>query len=72
MPKFTIGWQSDGRMRIELNYVEYKAWEKILGDNAKESVTLLEDGKYWKTLLVEVGGTEYRFSGPVMVSRDED
>jgi hypothetical protein len=72
MPKVTTGFQEGGRIRIELNYEDYKTWEEILGINAEENTTMMPDGSYWKTLLVVVGHTEYRFGGPVMTSRSED
>lgn len=73
MPKVVT--RTTDRVRIELRYDDYKIWEEILGDDAVENTTLVDpddpdNSAWWKTLLVEVGGIEYRFSGPVMRSRE--
>lgn len=74
MPKIAV--RTEDRIRIELEYDDYKEWERILGDKAVEHTTLTEPDSpetsgWWKTLFVQVGKTEYRFSGPVMRSREE-
>ena len=73
MPKIAI--RTEDRIRIELEYDDYKEWEDILGDDAEEHTTLVDpndpDSGWWKTLYVKVGETEYRFSGPIMRSREE-
>jgi len=72
MPKIAI--RTEDRIRIELEYVDYKEWEHILGASAVESTTLVDptnpDSGWWKTLYIKVGKTEYRFSGPLMRSRE--
>lgn len=73
MPKIAV--RTEDRIRIELEYDDYKDWEDILGDAAEEHTTLTdpdspETSGWWKTLYVKVGETEYRFSGPVMRSRE--
>lgn len=75
MPKLSV--RTEDRIRIECEYDDYKEWERILGREAEEHTTYLtdDDGNevgWWKTLFVKVGETEYRFSGPVMRSRDEE
>ena len=72
MPKVTFGVGDGGRIRIEVNYDDYKEWERILGGNAVENTTLVGEGRYWKSLMLVVGHTEYRISGPVMTSREEE
>lgn len=78
MPKVTFGTHDGGRIRIEVNYEDYKRWEEILVANFdgvhmfKENTTLVDGGRYWKALEFKVGSTEYRISGPVMTSREED
>lgn len=73
MPKLAV--RTEDRIRVELEYDDYKMWEHILGDHAKEHTTLVDpddpDSGWWKTLYVKVGKTEYRFSGPIMRSREE-
>lgn len=73
MPKIAV--RTEDRIRIELEYDDYKRWEEILGDNAIEHTTLVDsndpDSGWWKTLYLKVGKTEYRFSGPIMRSREE-
>ena len=74
MPKLAI--RTEDRIRIELEYDDYKEWERILGDNAEEytmfdDLSNLKESGWWKILLVKVGKTEYRFSGPLMRSREE-
>lgn len=66
MPKVIMGTQADARIRIEVNYEDYKCWEEILGKRATESISDAGD-HYWKTLHIKVGETDYRISGPVMV-----
>lgn len=73
-PKIAI--RTEDRIRIELEYTDYKEWERILGDHAVENTTLIdlenpETSGWFKTLFVKVGETEYRFSGPLMRSREE-
>lgn len=72
MPKVTFGINDGGRIRIEVNYEDYKVWEAILAGRAEEHTTLVDGGRYWKSLRLMVGHTEYRISGPVMTSREED
>lgn len=74
MPKIAI--RTEDRIRIELEYTDYKEWERVLGSYAVESTTLVdpdspETSPWWKTLFLKVGKTEYRFSGPVMRSRED-
>lgn len=74
MPKIAV--RTEDRIRIELEYTDYKEWERILGDNAVENTTLIdienpETSGWFKTLFLKVGETEYRFSGPLMRSREE-
>lgn len=73
MPKIAV--RTEDRIRIELEYTDYKEWEEILGDSAEEHTTLVDtndpDSGWWKTLYLKVGETEYRFSGPIMRSREE-
>jgi hypothetical protein len=73
MPKIAV--RTEDRIRIELEYDDYKEWEDILGNEAKEHTTLVDPDDptsgWWKTLYLKVGETEYRFSGPVMRSREE-
>lgn len=73
MPKIAI--RTEDRVRIELEYDDYKEWEDILGDAAEEHTTLVDpnddESGWWKTLYVKVGKTEYRFSGPIMRSRED-
>jgi hypothetical protein len=74
VPKIAI--RTEDRIRIELEYDDYKQWEEILGDWAEEHTTLAdpenpETSPWWKTLYVVVGETEYRFSGPLMRSRED-
>lgn len=72
MPKIAV--RTEDRIRIELEYTDYKEWERILGEDAEEHTTLVDttdpDSGWWKTLYVKVGETEYRFSGPIMRSRE--
>jgi hypothetical protein len=72
MPKIAV--RTEDRIRIELEYDDYKVWEDILGDDAEEHTTLVDPkdptSGWWKTLYVKVGETEYRFSGPIMRSRE--
>lgn len=72
MPKVTFGVHEGGRIRIELDYDDYKAWEVLLGEGANEHTTIVEGEGYWKTLVVKIGATEYRFSGPIMTSRADE
>lgn len=58
MPKVTFGINKGGRIRIEVNYEDYKVWEGLLGKwlfsgIATESTTLVEGGRYWKLSDVE-------------------
>lgn len=74
MPKIAV--RTEDRIRIELEYTDYKEWERILGDNAVENTTLIdienpETSGWFKTLFLKIGETEYRFSGPLMRSREE-
>lgn len=74
MPKIAV--RTEDRIRIELEYTDYKEWERILGDSAVENTTLIdienpETSGWFKTLFLKVGETEYRFSGPLMRSREE-
>lgn len=72
-PKIAV--RTEDRIRIELEYTDYKEWERILGEDAEEHTTLVDtedpDSGWWKTLFIKVGETEYRFSGPIMRSREE-
>ena len=69
MPKIAV--RTTDRIRIECEYDDYKEWERVLGNSAEEHTTMLDDGGWWKTLYLKVGLTEYRFSGPVMRSRED-
>lgn len=73
MPKIAV--RTEDRIRIELEYTDYKEWEDILGGRAEEHTTMIDpndpNSGWWKTLFVKVGETEYRFSGPIMRSREE-
>ena len=73
MPKLAV--RTEDRIRIELEYDDYKMWENILGNSATEHTTFVDpedvDSGWWKTLYVKVGKTEYRFSGPLMRSRED-
>lgn len=73
MPKIAV--RTEDRIRIELEYTDYKEWERILGEDCEEHTTLVDtedpDSGWWKTLYIKVGETEYRFSGPIMRSREE-
>jgi hypothetical protein len=75
MPKIAV--RTEDRVRIELEYDDYKEWERILGSHAEEHTTVVDEedspdgAAWWKTLYVKVGETEYRFSGPLMRSREE-
>jgi len=66
MPKVIVGTNSDARIRIEVNYEDYKEWEAILGDKATEAISDAGD-HYWKTLHILIGKTDYRIAGPVMI-----
>ena len=66
MPKVIMGTNEDSRIRIEVNYEDYKEWEEVLGDHATEAISDADD-HYWKTLHIKIGKTDYRISGPVMV-----
>lgn len=66
MPKIIMGTNADSRIRIEVNYEDYKQWEAILKDVAEENLSTGE-GHYWKTLHFKIGETDYRIAGPVMV-----
>lgn len=73
MPKIAV--RTEDRIRIELEYADYKAWEEILGEYAEENTTMVDSNDpnsgWWKTLYIKVGETEYRFSGPIMRSRED-
>ena len=70
MPKIAV--RTEDRIRIEVEYDDYKRWEEILKPaGATESTTMVDDGGWWKTLYVKVGKTEYRFIGPLMRSRTD-
>lgn len=73
MPKLAV--RTEDRIRIEVEYDDYKEWERILGADAIEHTTLVNpkdpNSGWWKTLYVNVGKTEYRFSGPLMRSRED-
>lgn len=74
MPKIAV--RTKDRIRIELEYSDYKEWERVLGEHVVESTTLVDPDNpktsgWWKTLYIKVGKTEYRFSGPVMRSRED-
>jgi hypothetical protein len=73
LPKLSV--RTEDRIRIELEYDDYKVWEEILGDAAEEHTTLVQpdnpkESGWWKTLYLKVGETEYRFCGPLMRSRE--
>ena len=72
MPKIAV--RTEDRIRIEVEYTDYKEWERILGSHAEEHTTLVDptnpDSGWWKTLYLKVGKTEYRISGPLMRSRE--
>lgn len=74
MPKIAI--RTEDRIRIECEYDDYKEWERILGHHAVEHTTLIDPkhpkkSGWFKTLFIKVGKTEYRFSGPLMRSRED-
>jgi len=74
MPKIAV--RTEDRVRIEVEYDDYKEWERILGDDAEEHTTFADPAHpktsgWWKTLYLKVGETEYRFSGPLMRSRED-
>lgn len=74
MPKIAV--RTTDRIRIELEYDDYKEWERVLGSAAEEHTTLTDPDNpdssgWWKTLYLKVGKTEYRFSGPLMRSRED-
>ena len=71
MPKIIVGTNADSRVRIEVNYEDYKVWEAILGNNAEEHISDAGD-HYWKTLYFRIGVTDYRISGPVMIRAGAD
>ena len=56
MPKIIVGTNADSRIRIEVNYEDYKAWEHILATHAEEAISDAGD-HYWKTLHLRVGST---------------
>ena len=73
MPKIAV--RTEDRIRIEVEYDDYKAWEELLGNNVEEHTTLVEstnpeEAGWWKTLYFKIGKTEYRISGPLMRSRE--
>lgn len=81
MPKVTFGVHRGGRIRIEVDYEDYKVWEALLlGEEHPatsnfeiiEHTTIADDGSYWKTLHFRIGETEYRIGGPVMGSRRDE
>ena len=73
MPKLAV--RTEDRIRVEVEYDDYKVWEHILGDAAEEHTTLVNPNDptsgWWKTLYFKIGKTEYRISGPLMRSREE-
>jgi hypothetical protein len=74
VPKIAV--RTEDRIRIELEYDDYKRWEEILGENAEEHTTFADpnnpqESGWWKTLYLKVGKTEYRFAGPLMRSRED-
>jgi len=74
MPKIAV--RTEDRIRIEVEYDDYKKWEELLVNASivEEHTTLVDPNDaasgWWKTLYFKIGKTEYRISGPLMRSRE--
>jgi hypothetical protein len=73
MPKIAV--RTEDRVRIEVEYDDYKDWEELLGNKVEEHTTMVDPNEpnsgWWKTLFFKIGKTEYRISGPLMRSRED-